>query len=251
MLVKPKKFLGQHFLADANIAKKIANALGPIPENSMVLEVGPGTGALTQWLLPIYKEKLILAEVDQESIDFLIQKYTFDESVFVGDFLKTDLESYEKISVIGNFPYNISSQILFHILENADHVPVMCGMFQKEVAERLNAPIRTKSYGILSVMTQAMYKTEYLFTVHENVFIPPPKVKSGVIRLVRREEKLPCSYKTLSLVVRTAFNQRRKMLSNSLKSIIPLEKNIPEIYLNKRPEELTVPEFVDIALHLS
>ncbi len=246
MLVKPKKFLGQHFLADANIAKKISNSLKPIPDGCFVLEVGPGTGALTKWLQPEYNEKLLLAEIDKESIVFLKETYNFPDEQFVGDFLKTDLQSLGTVCVIGNFPYNISSQILFHILDNAQHVPVMCGMFQKEVAERLNAPIRTKSYGILSVMTQALYETDYLFTVHENVFIPPPKVKSGVIRLVRRPEPLGCSYKKLSLVVRTAFNQRRKMLSNSLKSIIN-DAQIPERFLNKRPEELTIPEFVEIA----
>ena len=191
MSVKAKKHLGQHFLTDENIAKKIANSL-QFSGYDKVLEVGPGMGVLTKYLLEKETETFV-AEIDTESIAYLKEHYPqLKENHFVGDFLKTDFSKIfpnEQVAVIGNFPYNISSQILFHIIENYQQIPEMAGMFQKEVAERTAAVPRTKDYGILSVMVQAYYDVKYLFTVHENVFNPPPKVKSGVISLLRNPKE--------------------------------------------------------------
>ena len=247
MSVKAKKHLGQHFLTDENIAKKIANSL-QFSGYDKVLEVGPGMGVLTKYLLEKETETFV-AEIDTESIAYLKEHYPqLKENHFVGDFLKTDFSKIfpnEQVAVIGNFPYNISSQILFHIIENYQQIPEMAGMFQKEVAERTAAVPRTKDYGILSVMVQAYYDVKYLFTVHENVFNPPPKVKSGVISLLRNPKEGLAGNETLfKNIVKAGFNQRRKKLSNALKVW-----NIPEglsghNFLNLRAEELSVQDFI-------
>lgn len=244
MSVRAKKHLGQHFLTDENIAQKIVNSL-QTPVDAY-LEVGPGMGVLTKYL--IHKEKpLFLAEIDTESIEYLIENYDeITPESFVGDFLKTDFSfSQGQIAVIGNFPYNISSQILFTIVENYTRIPEMVGMFQKEVAERAAATPRTKAYGIVSVLVQAFYDVKYLFTVHENVFNPPPKVKSGVIRMERNPKAGVLENEDLfKKIVKAGFNQRRKKLSNALKTLGIPEHLLPHPFLDKRAEELSVEEFI-------
>lgn len=246
MSVKAKKHLGQHFLTDENIAKKIVDGLS-FENYGNVLEVGPGMGVLTKYLIE-KEQKVFLAEIDTESIEYLKQNYNkITEETFVGDFLKHDFGGLEneQIAIIGNFPYNISSQILFKIIDHYQQIPEMVGMFQKEVAERTAAVPRTKDYGILSVLIQAYYDVKYLFTVHENVFNPPPKVKSGVIRLTRNpKEGLAGNEILFKQIVKAGFNQRRKKLSNALKIL-----NIPEAlktheFLDKRAEELSVSDFI-------
>ncbi len=246
MSVKAKKHLGQHFLTDENIARKIVEGLS-FENYGNVLEVGPGMGVLTKYLIE-KEQKLYLAEIDTESIEYLKKHYEkITEDSFVGDFLKHDFAGLEKeqIAIIGNFPYNISSQILFKIIDYYEQIPEMVGMFQKEVAERAAAVPRTKDYGILSVLIQAYYDVKYLFTVHENVFNPPPKVKSGVIRLTRNpKEGLSGNEVLFKQIVKAGFNQRRKKLSNALKVL-----NIPEAlktheFLDKRAEELSVTDFI-------
>ncbi len=246
MIVKAKKHLGQHFLTDENIAKKIVDGL--VTEGvKNVLEVGPGMGVLTKYL--IKKEaKIWLAEIDSESIEYLQNNYEkIIETYFIGDFLKTDFSFAEgtQVAVIGNFPYNISSQILFKIIDYYELVPEMVGMFQKEVAERTAAVPRTKDYGILSVMVQAYYDVKYLFTVHENVFNPPPKVKSGVIRLLRNPKNgLEGNEVLFKQIVKAGFGQRRKKLSNSLKVIGVPEPLKNHVFMDKRAEELSVADFI-------
>lgn len=243
--VRPKKQLGQHFLTDQNTAKRIANTLTGYGDYRTLIEIGPGTGMLTQFLQQL-PYQLILSEVDQESIDHLINEKGFHSSDFMGDFLRIDPAylSKEAVAVIGNFPYNISTQIVFKVIEHRERIPEMCGMFQKEVAQRICAPHGNKTYGILSVLTQAFYHTEYLFTVNEGVFNPPPKVKSGVIRLQRLPTKPNCNTEDLFRVVKTAFNQRRKMLSNALKPLLP-EDYVDELgILSKRAEQLSVADFI-------
>lgn len=249
MTVKAKKHLGQHFLTDETIAAQIVEGLS-FNGYEHILEVGPGMGVLTKYLLK-KEPKLWLAEIDTESIDYLRANYpALQPERFVGDFLKTDFAfaKDEQLAVIGNFPYNISSQILFHIIENYSLIPEMAGMFQKEVAERTAAVPRTKDYGILSVMVQAYYDVTYLFTVHENVFNPPPKVKSGVIRLSRNPKQgLAGNERLFKQIVKVGFNQRRKKLSNALKVL-----NIPEAlknhsFMDKRAEELSVGDFISFA----
>lgn len=250
MSVKAKKHLGQHFLTDENIARKIVNGLNFSPYHK-VLEVGPGMGVLTKYLLEKETETFV-AEIDTESIAYLQEHYPkLEKQHFVGDFLRLDFQQLfnEQVAVIGNFPYNISSQILFQIIENYQQIPEMTGMFQKEVAERTAAVPRTKDYGILSVMVQAYYDVKYLFTVHENVFNPPPKVKSGVIRLERNVKNgLQGNEDLFRNIVKTGFNQRRKKLSNALKPL-----NIPEEikshpFMEKRAEELSVEDFIHFTL---
>ncbi len=246
MSVKAKKHLGQHFLTDENIAKKIVDGLS-FENYHKVLEVGPGMGVLTKYLLEKDAE-IFVAEIDAESVDYLKKNYPkLQENHFTGDFLKINIEGVfgEQVAVIGNFPYNISSQILFKIIDYYGQIPEMVGMFQKEVAERTAAVPRTKDYGILSVLVQALYDVKYLFTVHENVFNPPPKVKSGVIKLTRNpKEGLQGNEVLFKQIVKAGFNQRRKKLSNALKVL-----NIPENlkthpFLNKRAEELSVEDFI-------
>ena len=280
-LVRPKKALGQHFLVDLNIARNIVNALGT--GHDVVIEVGAGMGVLTQYLIENQLDKLQVVEIDTESVEFLKKKFPeLEGHLILGDFLKQDLTSFraecsdrhfdrpqgaEKspaiegdsstalgmtgndVAVIGNFPYNISSQIFFQILKYRNNVSECVGMIQKEVAERIAAGPGSKTYGILSVLLQAWYDIEYLFTVHENVFNPPPKVKSAVIRLKRNSVKeLGCDEEMFVTVVKQAFNQRRKTLRNSLRSLIPAEIIDNEIF-NKRPEQLSVAEFVELTRH--
>ncbi len=246
--IRAKKHLGQHFLNDENIAHNIVKALLEKDAGTTVIEIGPGTGVLTQFMLP-QQDKFFALDVDQESVDFLKAKYpTKADKVLFSDFLQTDLVKLagEKFNVIGNFPYNISSQIMFKVLEEREHVDYVVGMFQKEVAERLAEKPGTKTYGILSVLLQAFYEIEYLFTVHEHVFTPPPKVKSAVIRLTRNAvKKLDCDEVLFKNVVKTTFNQRRKTIRNSIKPILK-EIKINHPFLDKRPEQLSVAQFVEL-----
>lgn len=245
--VRAKKALGQHFLKDLSVAKAIAGSL-VIESRMPILEIGPGTGVLTQFLLQNPLFDLTAIELDSESVDYLKQNFP-NLNLIYGDFLKLDLsELYpnQQFCVIGNYPYNISSQIFFKVLDYRDYIPYCVGMIQKEVAERIASKPGKKAYGILSVLLQAYYNIEYLFTVDEHVFLPPPKVKSAVIRLTRNERKtLDCNEKLFKTVVKTAFNQRRKQLRNSLQSLISKDKSIATIF-DKRPEQLSVEEFVEL-----
>lgn len=246
MDVRAKKHLGQHFLTDQNIAGKIVDSLS-FEGYKKVLEVGPGMGVLTKFLLEKDSE-IYVAEIDQESIVYLKQHYPkLEEQHFVGDFLKINIPEVfgEELAVIGNFPYNISSQILFKIIDNYTLIPEMSGMFQKEVAERTAAKPRTKDYGILSVLVQAYYDVEYLFTVHENVFNPPPKVKSGVIRMTRNQkEGLAGNEVLFKQIVKAGFGQRRKKMSNALK-VLGIPENLKSHpFLDIRAEELSVGDFI-------
>lgn len=242
--VRAKKHLGQHFLKDENIAARIADSLSS--STKQVLEVGPGTGVLTKYLLKKNFDKFVAVEIDRESAAFLRLNYPqLGEGLIEADMLRMDIAGlFEgQFSVIGNFPYNISSQILFRVLENHDQVNEAVGMFQKEVAVRIAAPPGKKDYGILSVLLQAWYDIEYLFTVDPSVFNPPPKVQSAVIRLQRNQTTdLGCSEKMLLQVVKTAFNQRRKTLHNALK---PLGDYNGE-FAGKRAEQLSVAQFVSL-----
>ena len=249
-LVKPKKFLGQHFLRDLGIANDIADTVDTCPELP-VLEVGPGMGVLTQFLMKKDREVKVV-ELDFESVAYLKENFSALEGhIIEDDFLKLKLENIfegKPFVLTGNYPYNISSQIFFKMLDYKDLIPCCTGMIQKEVAERIAAGPGSKTYGILSVLIQAWYKVEYLFTVHEHVFNPPPKVKSAVIRMTRNETTdLGCDEKLFKLIVKTTFNQRRKTLRNSISSI--LDKSHPlsaDPIFNKRPEQLSVQEFVDL-----
>jgi 16S rRNA (adenine1518-N6/adenine1519-N6)-dimethyltransferase len=247
-LVKPKKHLGQHFLADKNIARKIANSL--IPDKvGTVFEIGPGTGVLTEFLLEKWMDKVWLFEIDPESVEVL--KVKFPEvggRLIARDFLQVIFDDYGNgpLALIGNLPYNISSQILFKVIDNRNRVDQMVCMIQKEVAERITAPPGNREYGILSVMLQAWFNVEYLFTVGEKVFIPPPKVKSAVIRLRRNAVvQLGCDEQVFRQVVKMAFNQRRKTLRNAIRPFLN-EKTITAEILNKRAEELSVVQFIEL-----
>ena len=244
--VRAKKGLGQHFLKDENIAKEIVDSLSENLRN--IVEIGPGMGVLTQFLLEKEVPNLFVVEIDTESVCYLKKHFpALRERVIEKDFLKLDLTTVfsEPFAVIGNFPYNISSQILFKVLDYKDQVPEVVGMFQKEVAVRVASKPGNKDYGILSVLLQAFYDIEYLFTVEPDVFNPPPKVKSAVIRLKRNAvTHLDCSEEKFKQLVKTAFNQRRKTLRNSLKSFIFTENFTQEEIFNKRPEQLGVDEFV-------
>ncbi len=246
-MVRPKKYLGQHFLQDENIARKI---IGFLPANATnIVEVGAGTGVLSKYLLENPSLNPFFFEIDNESIEFLRRKFPhISDHLIEADFLKFDLSLLPSpFVVIGNFPYNISSQILFRVLEYRNAIPEVIGMFQKEVAERIASSPGSKKNGILSVLLQSYYHIEYLFTVNETVFYPPPKVKSGVIRLRRNDtEKLDCDEDLFVRVVKTAFNQRRKTLKNSLKSFNLSESSILKDLLGKRAEQLSVSEFVQL-----
>lgn len=244
--VRAKKFLGQHFLTDLSVAQRIAETV----ETGRVLEIGPGMGVLTQYLLKNNNIELTAIELDRESVAYLKEWYP-ELKLIEGDFLKLNLnELYPDgtFSVIGNYPYNISSQIFFKVLEYKDRIPVCSGMIQKEVAERIASKPGKKAYGILSVLLQAYYDIEYLFTVNENVFNPPPKVKSAVVKLTRNQrQQLDCNEALFKQVVKTSFNQRRKQMRNSLQQLVGkgnsiLEENI----FTKRPEQLSVEEFVEL-----
>ncbi|HNQ38203.1 MAG: 16S rRNA (adenine(1518)-N(6)/adenine(1519)-N(6))-dimethyltransferase RsmA [Prolixibacteraceae bacterium] len=242
--VRAKKNLGQHFLKDQNIARKIVESLPTREGSPGILEVGPGMGVLTRYLAERPGADLKVIEIDRESVAYLRQHFPgLGDSLVEGDFLKLPLRDLfpGPFSVIGNFPYHISSQIFFRVLEHRDLIHGVVGMVQKEVAERISAPPGSKTYGILSVLLQAWYRIEYLFTVGEQVFAPPPKVKSAVIRLRRNDrEALDCDESLFFEVVKCAFNQRRKMLGNALK---PLGKPVPEAYAGKRAEQLSPLDF--------
>ena len=249
-LVKPKKFLGQHFLRDLGIASDIADTVDTCPELP-ILEVGPGMGVLTQFLMKKEREVKVV-ELDFESVAYLKENFAALEGhIIEDDFLKLKLENIfdgKPFVLTGNYPYNISSQIFFKMLDYKDIIPCCTGMIQKEVAERIAAGPGSKTYGILSVLIQAWYKVEYLFTVHEHVFNPPPKVKSAVIRMTRNETTdLGCDEKLFKLIVKTTFNQRRKTLRNSIASILDKSHQLSaDPIFNKRPEQLSVQEFVDL-----
>lgn len=245
--VRPKKALGQHFLTDQSVAQRIAATLDDW-QGYPVLEIGPGMGVLTQWLLQSGHD-LTVVEIDTESVDYLASHFPqMRHRIIEGDFLQMNLrEIYgdKQFCVIGNYPYNISSQIFFKVLDYKDQIPCVSGMLQREVAQRLAAEPGTKARGILSVLLQAWYKVEYLFTVSEGVFNPPPKVKSGVIRMVRNDVKqLPCDEALFRTIVKVSFGQRRKTLRNSIKSLMPPGAPMPESpLLAMRPEQLSVEEF--------
>jgi 16S rRNA (adenine1518-N6/adenine1519-N6)-dimethyltransferase len=247
--VKAKKHLGQHFLNDESIAEKIANTLS-FKGYKHVLEIGPGMGVLTKYLLQ--KDMTIhVIEIDSESVEYLKNNYlNLANRVIEQDFLKYDLNEVfnnEPFAIIGNFPYNISTQIVFKTLEMRDQIPEFSGMFQKEVAERICSKEGSKVYGILSVLTQAFYEAEYLFTVPPTVFNPPPKVESGVLLLKRKENyTLPCDEKMLFKVVKTGFQQRRKTLRNSLKTFNLSDNLKANTIFDKRPEQLSVQAFIEL-----
>jgi 16S rRNA (adenine1518-N6/adenine1519-N6)-dimethyltransferase len=249
MSVRAKKHLGQHFLNDEQIAQNIANTLTEKGYKN-VLEIGPGMGVLTKYLLKKEFTTHVI-EIDSESVDYLKTHYlNLADRIISKDFLKIDLTNFfgdEQVAIIGNFPYNISTQIVFKTLENKHQIPEFSGMFQKEVAKRIAETAGSKVYGILSVLTQAFYNVEYLFTVPPTVFNPPPKVDSGVIRLTRKENyTLPVDEKLFYKVVKTAFQQRRKTLRNSLKTL-NLSYNLREdTIFAKRPEQLSVQEFINL-----
>ena len=263
MNVKAKKHLGQHFLTDESIAKDIADAL---TENGYddVLEIGPGMGVLTKYLLQ-KKPKITVMELDRESVAYLHDTFPLEHikldtskdkfEIIEGDFLKKNIQDIFKkkqVAIIGNFPYNISTQIVFKAIENREFVPEFAGMFQKEVAKRIAEKEGSKVYGILSVLTQAFFDVEYLFTVPPTVFNPPPKVDSGVIRFIRKKDySLPVDEKLFFRVVKTAFNQRRKMLRSSLKSFNLSDSLKEELIFTKRPEQLSVNDFIELTKKLA
>ena len=249
-LVKPKKFLGQHFLKDLRVAQDIADTVDTCPDIP-ILEVGPGMGVLTQYLLPKGRPTKVV-ELDSESVAYLHENFSeLGDNIIEQDFLRMDLNALfegKPFVLTGNYPYNISSQIFFKMLDYKNLIPCCTGMIQKEVAERIAAKPGKKTYGILSVLIQAWYHVEYLFTVDEHVFNPPPKVKSAVIRMTRNEiQDLGCNEKLFKLIVKTTFNQRRKTLRNSISSI--LDKSNPlsaDPIFNMRPEQLSVEAFIDL-----
>ena len=251
--VKPKKYLGQHFLNDENIARKIVDSLS-LSGYSNVMEIGPGTGVLTKYLLNL-KLDLKLVEIDSESVVFLKTKLGIDPSIILeSDFLKLKLDDVfiNKFAIIGNFPYNISTQIIFKALEYKNLVPELIGMFQREVAERICEKKGSKKYGILSVLTQAYYETDYLFSVPPSVFTPPPKVTSAVIRLVRKEQvDINYNEKLFFKVVKLSFQQRRKTLRNSLKTFNLSDSLREDAIFDLRPEQLSVEDFISCLLYTS
>lgn len=247
--VRAKKHLGQHFLHDENIAEKISNTL-TLQGYKNVLEIGPGMGVLTKYLIKKDIE-IIALDLDTDSITYLIENYPEENlQILEADFLKTELTDLfgdEPFAITGNFPYNISTQIVFKALENRAQIPEFTGMFQKEVAQRICEKEGSKTYGILSVLTQAFYDAEYLFTVKPGVFNPPPKVDSGVLRLRRKEDfSLPCNEKLFYKVVKTGFQQRRKTLRNSLKTLNLSDKLKEDSIFGKRPEQLSVSQFISL-----
>jgi 16S rRNA (adenine1518-N6/adenine1519-N6)-dimethyltransferase len=249
-LVRAKKHLGQHFLTDKNIAAKIVESLRPENKYTQVLEVGPGMGILSDFLLEKKEYETSLIDIDDESVQYLQKKYPqLGSRLFNADFLQLDFAATFNgpLGIIGNFPYNISSQILFKVLDNRQQVVEVVGMFQKEVAERCAAKPGSKEYGILSVFLQAYYKVEYLFTVKAGVFNPPPKVLSAVIRLTRNETtELACDEKLFWQVVKAGFNQRRKTLRNAVSSLINKEKMTDDPLLDLRAERLSVDDFIKL-----
>ena len=253
--VKPKKFLGQHFLIDENISKKIIESID-FTKHNKVIEVGPGKGALTKYLLKI-KDILTLVEIDKESIFFLKNEFINENlEILEKDFLKVKIEetypSLSRILIIGNFPYNISSQILFKAIENYSSISSLVGMFQKEVAERIVSKHNSKKYGILSVKTQLFYDVKILFNVSPNVFFPKPKVDSAVISLTRKENlNLNCNINLLDKVIKLSFQQRRKKIKNSLKRLDIQDNILEDSIFELRPEQLSVQEFVKLTQKIS
>jgi 16S rRNA (adenine1518-N6/adenine1519-N6)-dimethyltransferase len=246
--LKAKKSFGQHFLKNTQIAEKIAKAMDGQVER--ILEVGPGTGNLTIHLINL-NTKLKLVEADPDMVTILKKNPTTSHlEIIEKDFLKLSLEecfNHSPFGLIGNFPYNISSQIIFKMLEYSAYIPIMVGMFQKEVAERITSKPGTKSYGVISVLTQAKYTAEYLFTVDKNEFNPPPKVQSGVIRLFRKDSlHIDYNEKLFKQIVKTTFGQRRKMIRNTLKGIVPENFTLDDPYFNKRPEQLSLTDFITL-----
>ena len=247
--VRAKKKLGQHFLKDINIAKSISETL-TFENYNTVLEIGPGMGTLTDFLIPV-TDDLNLIEIDKEAVEYLENKYpNLKSKIIEGDFLKLDLNQIfgnKLFAIIGNFPYNISTQIIFKTIEYRDQIPFFCGMFQKEVAERICESPGSKKYGIISVLTQLFYKTDLLFEVHPNVFNPVPKVYSAVIQLIRKNNtNLNCNEQLLFRIVKLSFQQRRKTLRNSLKNFNISEKLREDSIFDKRPEMLSGFDFVQI-----
>lgn len=268
-LVKPKKFLGQHFLTDLGIARDIADTVDACPDIP-VLEVGPGMGVMTQYL--VQKPRTVkVVEIDYESVSFLREKFpSLEENIIEDDFLKMHLENVfqgQSFVLTGNYPYNISSQIFFKMLDYKDLIPCCTGMIQKEVAERIAAAPGNKSYGILSVLIQAWYSVEYLFTVHEHVFNPPPKIKSAVIRMTRNSTtSLGCDEQLFKRLVKTTFNQRRKTLRNNIRPLLgeldtqcakegfPIPDHstlLQDPIFNQRPEQLSVQQFIELTNRVS
>jgi 16S rRNA (adenine1518-N6/adenine1519-N6)-dimethyltransferase len=248
--LKAKKSFGQHFLTREDIANKIAESIDKVDKYPRVLEIGPGMGMLTKYLLN-KPYALQLCEADKDMVTYLVEQMKIkDDTIYKNDFLKLDLNKVfggEPFIIIGNFPYNISSQIIFKMLDDTSIVPQMVGMFQKEMAERVVAPPGSKTYGVISVLTQAFYDCEYLFTVDKNCFNPPPKVQSAVIRLNRKDvQTLECDPIAFKKIVKQAFGQRRKMMRNTLKSLVSNEKLLENEIFNKRPETLSYLEFVDL-----
>lgn len=251
-LVTPKKNLGQHFLKNESIAERIVDSISTNPRH--VMEIGPGMGVLTKYLLKKNYEYFKVVEIDRESVSFLQVHYPeLQNNILAEDFLRLELRNYcnDDLVIIGNFPYNISSQILFKVLDEKELVTEVVGMFQKEVAERVASGPGNKQYGIISVLLQAYYDIEYLFTVDEQQFNPPPKVKSAVIRLTRNHDKvLHCDEKLFKQVVKTGFNQRRKTLHNSLKTFVFDSEFAQDSVFTKRPEQLGVSDFERICQHI-
>ena len=256
--VRPKKNLGQHFLVDLNIAKRIADTVDePFPELP-VLEVGPGMGVMTQYLVE-KPRPLKVVEIDRESVAYLTEHSILDsQQIISGDFLRMDLQEVfdgQQFVLTGNYPYDISSQIFFKMLDNKDLIPCCTGMIQHEVALRMAANAGNKQYGILSVLIQAWYNVEYLFTVEPDVFNPPPKVKSAVIRMTRNQmTDLGCDEQLFRRVVKTVFNQRRKMLRVSLRQLLPPDSTLFTLdssLLTLRPEQLTIAQFVELTNYVS
>lgn len=250
MSVRAKKHLGQHFLTDKNICKKIADQYKSHQGCNKILEIGPGMGALTEFLLQREELDVYVMDIDRDSIAYLKNHFpALNNKIIEGDFLRADLQTLmgkESFGVVGNFPYNISSQILFKCLDHRDQIPEIMGMFQKEVAERVAEKPGSKTYGIMSVLLQAFYDIEYCFTVDEHVFNPPPKVKSGVIRCTRNKRgSLPCDEKLFIRIVKMSFNQRRKTIRNSIKQLIG-GTDFDHPYLTLRPERLSVEQFIEL-----
>ena len=250
MTVRAKRNLGQHFLIDEQIAHDIVGSLKASGLNH-VLEIGPGMGVLTKYLLERQEYETSVIEIDRESVAYLKKHYpAITDRIIEGDFLKFDLKKVffdNPYGIIGNFPYNISSQIFFKVLDERDHIPEIVCMLQEEVARRICSGPGSKVYGILSVYLQAWYKIEYLFSVPPHVFNPPPKVNSAIIRLTRNDVMdLGCDEKLFRRIVKQTFNQRRKMLRNSIKSITPLAEELDSELMAKRPEQLSVSDFVNL-----
>jgi len=250
--VRPKKSLGQHFLHDLNVAERIVGALKSKSAPQQVLEIGPGMGVLTQFLIPREQSQLKVIEIDRDSVAYLKNNYpSLKGSIIEGDFLEIDIREIfvEKFSIIGNFPYNISSQIFFKVLRHRDQVEQVVCMLQKEVADRIASPPGSKTYGILSVLLQAFYNIQYLFKVPPGVFTPPPKVMSAVIRLERNAVvALPCDETLFVQVVKQAFNTRRKTLRNALKNLNLAAEISALPLLDKRAEQLSVEQFTNLTL---